>query len=283
MRALLIVAVTLIPALAQSPAVRLVNPSRPASREFQVGDRFEIWITGAPNQPVSVRTTRQGRTDWGPVIGMTDSNGRWSTAGQFEKRDFGGWTEVWTIGGKRATPAIQFSVAAPCLPGGQAGATVSGPNTIMNCETTEGRQTFVTPSLTDPFRTPDGRLVPGRPESMTPEQYHSEILEFLIVSREANGEAAPINLQSSRGGLGDEAGDLIRKLVGVNALSENETRNVLSIVRAVFSRPETIPQSARIPSQTLLLLRHLAESTDREDLKQQIAGTIAYLAAMPAP
>ena len=102
MRVLFALLVVVIPAAAQNPLVRLVNASHPASSVFQVGDRFEVLVTGAPNQPVSVRTTMNGRTDWSPVIGSTDSTGRWSTAGQFEKSDFGGWYEVWTVGGKLA-------------------------------------------------------------------------------------------------------------------------------------------------------------------------------------
>ena len=89
------------------------------SREFQIGDRFEILITGAPSQSVSVRTTMHGRTDWSTVIGSTDSSGRWSIAGQFLKSDFGDWSQVWTVGGKLANPTIQFSVNAPCLPAGK--------------------------------------------------------------------------------------------------------------------------------------------------------------------
>src|ERR1700723_2138391 len=119
MRNLFVLLMAVIPAAAQHPLVRIVNTSHPASTELQVGDKFEVLITGAPNQPVSVRRSVNGRTDWGPVIGTTDSTGRWSTAGQFEKKDFGDWHEVWTVGGKLASPAVEFSVTAPCLPGGQ--------------------------------------------------------------------------------------------------------------------------------------------------------------------
>jgi hypothetical protein len=107
MRILLVFVSAVSPAAAQSPLVRLVNASRPSSQDFQVGDRFEILITGAPKQPVSVRTTMHGRTDWGPIIGSTDDNGRWSTAGKFDKSDFGSWTEVWTVGGKRPLPPFK--------------------------------------------------------------------------------------------------------------------------------------------------------------------------------
>jgi hypothetical protein len=269
MRALLILAVAVIPAVAQRPVVQLTNTTRPASKDFQIGDQFEIVITAAANQPVSVRTTANQATDWGPVIGWTDLSGRWSTAGLFEKSDFGDWSEVWTVGGKLANPTIHFSVGAPCLKEGQSQAMLSGPNTVLTCETREGRQTFVTPSDTERFRTPDGRIVSGRMRSnLTAEQYHAEIMQFSITGR-------PYDAKSSQ--LGGEAGTLILKIIGTNALSEDETRTVLSIIRAAFSKSDRIPQSAKDPSGTLLLLRNLADSTDQESLKQQIAETVAYV------
>ena len=94
MRILLALLMVVIPAAAQHPLVRLVNASHPGVSGFQVGDRFEVLVTGASNQPVSVRTTMDGRTDWGPIIGSTDSTGRWSTSGQFDKSDFGGVARV---------------------------------------------------------------------------------------------------------------------------------------------------------------------------------------------
>jgi hypothetical protein len=199
MRALLIFMFGFLPAAAQTPLVRLVNLSHPFSSEFQVGDRFQIRITGAPGQPISVRTVRQNRTDWSPVIAATDSLGQWSTSGAFEKSDFGVWNETWTVGGKLAAPAVQFSVKAPCLAGGRAMAFTSGPNTVLTCDTTEGSQTFVTPSLPDSFRTPDGRFVPGSPEKQTAEQYHMEILAWAITSDDA--AASRISFSSSKGGL----------------------------------------------------------------------------------
>jgi hypothetical protein len=278
-RTLLILALGVIPAAAQGPTVRILNLSRPLSGDFQIGERFEVVITGAPNQPVSVRTTRHGRNDWGPVIGTTDAAGRWSTAGRFEKSDFGDWSEAWTVGGKLAAPSLRFTVNAPCLPGGQAAAQVFGINMILTCETAQGRETFATPSGSDPFRTPDGRLVPERAAEQTPEQYHMEILQYLIENREEAGKAR-VSLQSSRGGLGDETAQLIASLIGVNALSENETRNVLEIVRAAFEKPETIAPSAKLPAKSLLLLRHLADVSGEGSLKRQIDETIASLQAL---
>jgi hypothetical protein len=75
MRVPLLLVLAILPAAAQSPLARLLNVSRPGSTDFQIGDRFEILISGAPSQPVSVRTTMHGRTDWSPIVGSTDSSG----------------------------------------------------------------------------------------------------------------------------------------------------------------------------------------------------------------
>jgi hypothetical protein len=271
MRVLLTLALAVVPVLAQSPIVQLNNTTRPASKDFEIGDRFEIVITADPGQPVSVRTTRLSLTDWGPVIGWTDSRGRWSTAGLFEKSDFGGWSEVWTVGGKLANPTVQLSVGAPCLKGGQGSIFFSGPNVLQSCETAEGPQTFATPSAPDPFRTPDGRLIPGRARSnMTPEQYHAEIMQYSITNHTEDVRSRE---------LGDAAGALIAKIIGVNALSEEETRNVLAIIHAAFKKPEGIPEDAKDPSETLLLLRNLADRAGQESLKRQIDQTVAYVLA----
>jgi len=105
-----------------------------------------------------------------------------------------------------------------------------------------------------------------------------QVIQDLIASgKEMRVEQ--ISLQSSQGGLGDETADLISKLIGVNALNENETRNSLASLRAAFAKPETIQPSAKDPSRTLLLLGHLADFTDQDSLKREIAETIAYVQA----
>ena len=278
MRILVALVLAIVPAVAQIPLVSLLNTARPGS-DFQIGDRFEIVITAAPNQFVSVRTSRQGRTDWSPVVGATDSTGRWSTGGQFEKRDFGSWRETWTVGGKLVSPVLQFSVNAPCLPSGRTFVFNSGPNMILACETTDGTQSFATPTLSDPFRTPDGRLVNGASEQ-TREEYQSELLQhFMANGMGTNSRRVRLALQSSQGGLGDETADLISRLIGVNALNEDETRNLLAIVRAAFEKPENIQPTAKEPLRTLVLLRHLADITEPGNLKREIEETIAYFQA----
>jgi hypothetical protein len=110
---------------------------------------------------------------------------------------------------------------------------------------------------------------------MTAEQSRAAITQDFIVG---GGE----QVRWKYTGVGDEAGNRILKLVGVNALSENETRNVLSIIQVAYDRPERIPPGLKNPSRTLLLLRHLADSTDRESLRQQIAETISHVQAQSA-
>jgi hypothetical protein len=268
MRFLFALAIAAIPAAAQIPLARIANTSHPAGKIFQIGDRFEILITGAPNQPVSVRTMMQGRTDWGPIVGSTDSTGRWSTTGQFEKRDFGSWREVWTVGGKLASPPVEFSVTAPCLPGGEGLSTISGQHMAQTCETAEGRQTFVTPSSSDSFRTPDGRVVLGSLAG-----HPLEILEYLITTQQTER----ISLRALRHARGDETADSITNLIGVNALSESEIRNVLSIIRYAFAKPETLAPGTNDPARSLKLLRHLADLTSDSTLQREIAETQEYL------
>jgi hypothetical protein len=275
MRVLFALAMAVIPATAQNSFVRLLNASHPANKVFQVGDRFEISIISAPNQPISVRTTMDGRTDWGPILGSTDSTGRWSTTGQFEKSDFGSWDEVWTVGGKLASPAVHFSVNAPCLPGGQGSVVSTGRHMMLTCETSEGSQSFSTPSDSDPFRTPDGRLAPGHSTDQSQDAYHMRILQEFITGHLQQTE--PILLRSSRGARGDETADLIIRLIGVNALNGAETQNVLAIIRRAFERPETIAPGARYPARTLELLRHLTDFTDQRSLQREIAETLEYV------
>jgi hypothetical protein len=257
MRILPIWALVAIPALAQTPTVRLTNTTHPGSPEFQIGDRFEIVITAAPNQPVSVRTTTNGLTDWGPVAGSTGPRGQWSATGQFAQSDYGDWSELWTVGGKLATSVIHFSVTAPCLKGGYRFVETLGRITSETCDTAEGRRTFTTPSAKEPFRTAD--------------RHQADVMEFLIAAGPEGRRVRP---------LGDQAAALITRIIGANALTESETRNVLSIVHAAFEKPDRIPPAAKNPSATVPLLQNLANAAADNSLQQQIAGTIAYVTGL---
>lgn len=266
MKVLVVFVMAALAASAQSPTVRIINTSRPGSSDFQVGDRFEVVVTGAPDLPVSVRTSRQGRTDWGPVVAHTDAGGRWSTKGQFEKQDFGGWREIWTVGGKVANPVIGLSVKGSCLPAGHASISTSGPNEMLSCDTPTGHQSFVTRSDGDSFRTPDGRVIPGRVLSnMTAEQYHMEIMQSMM----GGGNPQP-------GKIAAEAGDLIMKMIGVNALTDAETRTVLSIVRTAFEQIEFRAGEAEKLGM-LALLEHLEGGTDQPSLKRETSELIDFV------
>ena len=199
-------------------------------------------------------------------------SGRWSTTGQYEKGDFGDWGEAWTVGGRLAAPIVHFSVDAPCLGGGSLdGVTIMSRFRAETCETAEGRQTFVTPSDTEPFRTPDGRMVPELTRStITVEQYRMKTMQSSI-----DGDLSP----GRSGVFGDDAATLITKMTGVNAFTEDEMQHVLGIVRAAFERPGRIPERAKNPASTLLLLRNLANAAEQESLKQQIAEMVAYVQA----
>ncbi len=271
MRALLGLFVVAMPGIADGQATQFVNATRPGAHDFQVGDRFEVVVTGGADQPVSVRTTRNGRTDWSSVVGWTDSSGRWSTGGQFDRSDYGDWSELWTVGSGLAGPPLHFSVDAPCLPGAQGGILFMGRSRAQTCETAAGVETFTTPSDTDFFRTADGRVVRGGMQPSTAaDEYRAGIMTAVITGQ--------LKVQSIRE-QGDAAAILIQKIVGPNALSADETFNVLAIVRTAFARPDRVPEDARNPVESLSLLRNLAEASAPQDLRQRIAETISFLEA----
>jgi hypothetical protein len=84
---------------------------------------------------------------------------------------------------------------------------------------------------------------------------------------------AGIHLQTSQGGLGDGTAELISNLIGVNALTVDETRNSLAILRSSFEMPESMLPSAREPSRTLLLLLYPVEPiTERDNGRAQQEG-----------
>jgi hypothetical protein len=101
---------------------------------------------------------------------------------------------------------------------------------------------------------------------MTAEQYHMEIMQWMIGT---SGDAEP-------GQLDAEAGDLIMKMIGVNALTEVETRKVLSIVRAAYQPTNFRAGEAQKPAM-LALLEDLANQAERESLKGEILETTNFV------
>lgn len=266
MRILLAFAAATASLLAQSSTVQLKNISRPGSAEFQIGDRFQITITAPANQPISVRTTRDGRTDWGPVIGKTDGAGQWSITGQYQASDFGFWDEYWTVGGRLATPVMHFLVGAPCLKGGHAMITQISRNVMESCETAEGKRSFQTPNDGEPFHTPDGRTIsPPSMLNMGNEESRRGSMQAQILEH-SRPSWSPVT--------GDNAAAMIGEIIGDNALTDNETENVLAIVRIAFKKRHGKPAN-RVA--TLQLLRNLANATEQDSLKQQIGELIAEL------
>jgi hypothetical protein len=67
---LIFLAATAIPA---TPSVRLTNLSRPASNDFQVGDRFEVVISGPANSPVSLPESYDTAEGWQSYTTLSDS------------------------------------------------------------------------------------------------------------------------------------------------------------------------------------------------------------------
>jgi hypothetical protein len=147
---------------------------------------------------------------------------------------------------------------------------------MLTCETAEGRQVFSTPSDSDSIRTPDGRLVSGRSMGQeTQDVYQMRILQEIITGQQPY--TGTFGLQTSRGGRGDETADLITNLIGVNALSRREIRNVLTIIRIAFARPDNIAPGLNYPARSFRLLGHLADLTDDSSLQRQITETLEYL------
>jgi hypothetical protein len=92
--------------------VQLVNLSRPsAGLAFQVGDRFAVRISGAPNSTVSDVATQNGSTST-TVHGQTDASGHFAVEATLGPEHIGNWTETWKVGSTTAAPVLSFSVAA---------------------------------------------------------------------------------------------------------------------------------------------------------------------------
>jgi hypothetical protein len=248
MKLLIVFVAATLAAAAQSPTAKIVNTSRSGS-EFKVGDRFEIVVTGRANQPVSVRTTRNyAATDWSPVLGWTDTSGRWSTSREFVKADFGSWEQAWTVGDQLANPVVSYGVGAPCIPGGRGMIFNSGAyHTVIDCETATGMQTYATPSQDIPS-----------PE--TPEQTMGSLIES------SGGHS---------GQHGDDAAIVITRVIGANILSDREIRNALSIIGAAFQNRNVVPPT--VNPATLQLLQRLTSEAQTDGVKQEIAKTAEFI------
>ena len=86
------------------------NVSRPG-QPFQVGDSWQLVITGTPNQPVSGSATQNGTSQGTSAFGSTDQSGQLVLSGVFAPGTVGTWRELWTVGTSPAA-VLSFTVAA---------------------------------------------------------------------------------------------------------------------------------------------------------------------------
>lgn len=91
--------------------VSLVNTSRAGNSSFLVGDSWTLTVTGAPNQPVSVSATQNGKALGTTPMGNTDSNGRFTITGAMDASTVGAWVETWIVGSTSSAP-VPFQVYA---------------------------------------------------------------------------------------------------------------------------------------------------------------------------
>jgi hypothetical protein len=92
------------------PRVSLTNLTHPnLSPNFAVGDTYRMTISGAPNQPVTMVQTANGVTTT-QAFGNTDSYGNLIVDYVEQTGNIGTYTQVWSVAGVQATPAVSFVV-----------------------------------------------------------------------------------------------------------------------------------------------------------------------------
>ena len=87
----------------------LNNLSRPGAKDFQTGDKFEIVVTGAPDQAVSAAASQNNTPSAISSFGRTDKNGRFTMTGTMGQIHVGTWREQWQVGDIKAPP-LAFEV-----------------------------------------------------------------------------------------------------------------------------------------------------------------------------
>ena len=106
---------------------------------FNVGDRWQIQISGAaPNSPVAVRGGQNG-ANVTSTMGTTDSTGSWSYNGQMTQAQVGPWSETWTVGGAQVGPSFSFTVnPAPGTAAATGGSVTGSMSDLLSASTTVG-------------------------------------------------------------------------------------------------------------------------------------------------
>lgn len=107
-------------------AVRLVNTSGGSNSSFNVGDSWQIVVTGPPNSSVTASASQNGTSLGSSTMGTIGSNGQLTLTGTFAASQVGNWTETWQVAGQ-AAGSISFSVGAPSGSSGGGGSNTSSP------------------------------------------------------------------------------------------------------------------------------------------------------------
>lgn len=101
------------PPTAVTYRVSVRNLSRANSDlSLRVGDRWQIEVQGAPNQPVAADASQNSRNLGRSTFGNTDSTGRFTLQGVMGAEHVGTWTESWFVGGA-SVGVLVFQVADP--------------------------------------------------------------------------------------------------------------------------------------------------------------------------
>jgi len=125
-------------------SVRLINNTGGSNSQFNVGDSWQLMITGPPNAQVSAAATQNGTSLGTTSMGVTNANGQLLLTGTMSAAQAGTWTESWTVGGQ-AAGSISFSVAAPS--GGSGGGSSTSPTPTPS--TMPGASSSSSGSITD--------------------------------------------------------------------------------------------------------------------------------------
>lgn len=98
-----------------TPTASIVNLTR-GGASFTVGDRFQLTIRGAANQPVTGTALQNGVNLGTTAYGSTDATGVRVLTGEMDASTVGTWTEIWAVGGVKASPLSFQVAAAPTAP-----------------------------------------------------------------------------------------------------------------------------------------------------------------------
>jgi hypothetical protein len=104
----------------QTPAASIQNLTAPG-QALEVGDSWQVTVTGAPNSPVAAAATQNGQSLGTTAYGNTNSAGVFTITGSATSAQVGNWVETWSVGGVNASP-ISFSVTAASGSSSAAGA-----------------------------------------------------------------------------------------------------------------------------------------------------------------